>query len=88
MTEWSLCRWHGAPAEMDAALRDLGWRGPGEEAAALDPRIGGLIPATGEPPRVVDGVAYAAIAATELLPVPPGLAATGPELSALLIGSF
>jgi len=88
MTEWSLCRWHGAPAELAAALRGFGWRGPGEEAAALDPRIGGLIPASGEAPREVDGTAYAAIAATEPLPVPPGLAATGPELSALLIGSF
>jgi hypothetical protein len=89
MTEWSLCRWHGAPADVAAALRALGWHGPDEAAAAaLDPRIGGLIPAPGEPLRQVDGVAYATVVAAEPLGLPPGLSETGPELSTLLIGSF
>jgi hypothetical protein len=89
MTEWCLSRWHGMPAEVTAALRTLGWHGPGEEAAGpLDPRIGGLIPSPGESLRQVDGIAYAAVVASVPLDLPPGLAATGPELSALLIGSF
>jgi hypothetical protein len=89
MTEWSLIRWHGAPEAMEAALRTLGWYGPGEEASRpLDPRIGGLIPSPGERLRQVDGIAYAAAVASDPLDLPPGLAETGPELSILLIGSF
>jgi hypothetical protein len=89
MTEWTLCRWHGAPAAVEAALRALGWHGPdAAPAAAIDPRAGGFLPPPGEAPRRLDGTAYAAVAATAPLPLPPGLAETGPELSAALIGSF
>lgn len=89
MTEWTLCRWHGPPAVLEAALRGLGWHGPEEEpAAAADPRIGGVIPPAGEAPPVIEGVAYAAIAARGPLPTPEGLSDTPPGLSAALIGSF
>jgi hypothetical protein len=74
---------------MEAALRTLGWYGPGEEAGGLaDPRIGGLIPTAGESLREIDGVAYAAVVSSEPLDPPPGLEETGPELPALLVGSF
>lgn len=89
MSEWTLCRWHGEPAALDAALRALGWHGPGESPEGpCDPRVGGVLPAPGEPLRVLDGLAYAAVAAREPLPLPPGLVATGPDLSAALLGSF
>jgi len=89
MTEWTLCRWHGAPETLAAALRELGWNGPGETPAIpLDPRIGGFLPPAGEAPRECDGVVYAAIVANAPLPRPPGIAETGPELSAALLGSF
>ncbi|WP_270933443.1 hypothetical protein [Falsiroseomonas oryzae] len=89
MTDWTLCRWHGPPEAVAAALRTLGWNGP-EDApgAAIDPRVGGFIPPAGEAPREVDGVAYAALVAREALPLPAGLAETPAELSATLIGSF
>jgi hypothetical protein len=88
MTEWSLCRWHGPPTALEAALRQLGWHGPGEPADALDPRVGGFIPPAGEAPRDLDGLAYATVVAKEPLPVPAGLDETGPQLSAALLGSF
>lgn len=89
MTDWTLSRWHGPPAAVTAALRALGWYGPGEEGGGPpDPRIGGLIPAPGEMLREIDGVAYAAVVASEPLALPSGLSETGPELSAMLIGSF
>jgi hypothetical protein len=89
MTEWTLCRWHGAPADVAAALREHGWHGPGETPCATpDARIGGMLPAPGEPPRELDGVAYAVLVATEPLSLPTGLGETGPELSAALLGSF
>jgi hypothetical protein len=89
MTEWSLCRWHGPPATLEAALRQLGWHGPQETAAsALDPRVGGFIPPAGEAPRKLDGLAYATVVAKEPLAVPEGLDETGPQLSAALLGSF
>ena len=89
MTDWTLTRWHGAPEILTAALRALGWHGPGEEPGAFpDPSIGGFIPAPGEAPRVLDGIAYAAVLARGALPTPPGLAETGAELSSALLGSF
>lgn len=89
MTEWTLCRWHGPPATLEAALRELGWHGPGETPGMpADPRLGGMLPAPGQAPRELDGIAYAAIAARGPLPLPPGLAETGPDLSAALLGSF
>jgi hypothetical protein len=89
MTEWSLCRWHGPPAALEAALRQLGWHGPAEESgSALDPRVGGFIPPAGEATRTLDGLAYAIVVANAPLPVPAGLGATGPQLSAALLGSF
>lgn len=89
MTDWTPCRWHGPPAAVEAALRALGWHGPGEPpGSTADPRIGGVIPPAGESPLVVDGVAYAALAAGAPLPLPDGLEETPPGLSAALIGSF
>lgn len=89
MTEWTLCRWHGSPEAIAAALRPLGWHGPAELPSALpDPRIGGFLPPPGEVPRELDGVAYAALVVNAPLPMPPGLAETGPELSATILGSF
>jgi hypothetical protein len=89
MTDWTLCRWHGPPAALEAALRAFGWHGPAEEQrAALDPRIGGFIPQAGEAPRIAEGVAYAALVAREALPLPPGLAETPAGLSTALLGSF
>jgi hypothetical protein len=89
MTDWTLCRWHGPPAMLEAALRGFGWHGPEEEAAAaMDPRIGGFIPATGEAPCVVDGVAYAALVSRAPLATPDGLVDTPAELSVTLLGSF
>ncbi|HEV7265405.1 MAG TPA: hypothetical protein VGN83_10855 [Falsiroseomonas sp.] len=93
MTDWTLCRWHGPPAVLEAALRDLGWHGPkadGEEepTATADPRIGGFIPSSGEPPCVIDGIAYAALVSRGPLPAPDGLADTPAELSISLLGSF
>lgn len=89
MSDWILCRWHGPPATLAAALRPLGWHGPSETPEGPpDPRIGGFLPPPGEAPRQLDGIAYAAIAAREPLPPPPGLAETGPELSAAILGSF
>lgn len=89
MTDWTLCRWHGPPAVLEAALRALGWHGPGEApGATLDPRIGGFIPPAGEAPRLVEGVAYAALVARAPIPPPPGLAETAPDLSTALLGSF
>jgi hypothetical protein len=89
MTEWTMQRWHGAPEALAEALRTLGWHAPDELPRALpDPRVGGYLPAPGEAIRVLDGVAYAALAVSEPLPRPDGLAETGPDLSAALIGSF
>ncbi len=89
MTDWTIHRWHGAPAALKAALAGLGWRAPeAPEASPLDPRVGGFLPPSGEEPRVLDDVAYAAVAAHAALPLPQGLEETGPELSAALIGSF
>lgn len=89
MTEWSLRRWHGPPATLEAALRQLGWHGPEETpASGLDPRIGGFIPPAGEAPRILDGMAYATVVANAPLPTPEGLGETGPQLSAALLGSF
>jgi len=89
MTDWTLCRWHGSPEAIAAALRPLGWHGPDEAPGALpDPRIGGFLPPPGEAPRELDGVAYAALVVNAPLPLPPGLAETGPELSATILGSF
>jgi hypothetical protein len=88
VSEWTLCRWHGAPPTLAAALEALGWHGPGGVPGPADPRIGGFLPPPGEPPRELDGVAYAAIVASEPLPLPAGLAETGPDLSAALIGTF
>ena len=89
MSEWSMIRWHGPPEAVATALRALGWYGPGEEpGAALHPAIGGFIPPAGTAPCELDGTAYAAVVATSALPTPPGLAATGPELSAALLGTF
>lgn len=38
MTHWTPCRWHGTPETLEAALRDLGWLGPGEAPAARPTR--------------------------------------------------
>ena len=35
MNDWTLCRWHGPPAVLEAALRGLGWCGPAEEPARV-----------------------------------------------------
>ena len=89
MTTWQLCRWHGPPATLAAALREFGWHGPGEPpAAGPDPRIGGFLPPPGQAPHKADGLAYGALAAREALPLPAGLSDTEAELSASLIGSF
>lgn len=89
MSEWIMHRWHGPPEAAANALRALGWFGPGEQpAGAAAPGIGGFMPASGEPPRELDGVAYVAVVATEPLALPPGLAVTGPDLSTALLGSF
>ncbi len=89
MTDWTLCRWHGPPAVLEAALRALGWHGPEEvPGVAVDPRIGGFIPPAGEVARVEDGVAYAALVARAPLPLPDGLSETAPEVSTALLGSF
>jgi hypothetical protein len=89
MTDWTLCRWHGPPAVLEAALRGLGWHGPEEDsAAAADPRIGGFIPSAGEPPCVVDGVAYAALVSRGPLTTPDSLFDTPADLSISLLGSF
>ncbi len=89
MTEWTMIRWHGSPEAAATALRGLGWRGPEEPPAeTIDPRIGGFIPEPGLPIRVIDGTAFVAFAANQAIETPGGLAATGPELSAALIGSF
>lgn len=89
MTEWTMVRWHGAPDRLTATLRALGWFGPDEVPATLpDPRVGGFLPQAGEALRVLDGVAYAALAVRAPLPSPPGLAETGPDLSTALLGSF
>ena len=89
MTDWTLCRWHGPPAAVEAALRSLGWHGPEEVVGpAVDPRIGGFIPPMGEAPRIEDGIAYAALVARAPLPLPAGISETPPELSTALLGSF
>ena len=89
MSDWTLCRWHGAPATLEAALRDLGWFAPGESPpGAVDEGIGGFIPPAGEAPRMVDGIAYAAIVVRDALPTPAGLSETPADLSLSLLGSF
>ncbi|MGG5810416.1 hypothetical protein [Falsiroseomonas sp. CW058] len=88
MSEWMMHRWHGTPAAVAAALRGLGWHGPGDPPAVPDPRIGGFIPPPGEAAREFDGCAYVAIVATEAIPLPAGLLPTGPQLSTALLGSF
>lgn len=89
MSEWIMHHWHGPPELAMNAMRALGWYGPGEQpASALAPQIGGFIPLAGEAPRELDGTAYVAVVANEALPLPPGLAATGPDLATALLGSF
>ncbi|MDO9498457.1 hypothetical protein [Falsiroseomonas sp.] len=89
MTEWTMICWQGSPEDASAALRALGWHAAGEEPAdAVDPRIGGFIPAAGQAPQTFDGVAYVAVAAQGEVPLPPGLAPAGPELFRALLGGF
>ena len=89
MTQWMMVCWHGAPEALAAALRGLGWFGPDEAPSALpDPRVGGFLPEAGQALRVLDGVAYAALAVRAPLPSPPDLVETGADLSAALLGSF
>lgn len=89
MSEWTMIRWHGAPDAVAAALREFGWRGPGEDPAEAVPAgIGGFIPPPGQAVPVLDGVGYAALVAAMPIETPAGLAVTGPELSGALIGSF
>ena len=88
MPSWTLHCWHGPPDTVAAAMRALGWHAPGEHAPQPDPRVGGFLPAAGQPLRVLDGTAYAAVVATEPLPLPDGLDVTGAELSTALLGTF
>jgi hypothetical protein len=89
MSEWTMIRWHGAVETVAASLRQLGWRGPEEAPAeAADPRVGGFIPPPGEPIRLFDGIAYAALAANAPIETPAGLSVTGPDLSSALLGTF
>lgn len=89
MTDWTMTCWQGSPEDAAAALRALGWTGPGEATAtAVDARIGGFIPAAGLAPQTFDGVAYVAVAAQGEIPLPPGLMATGPQLFRALLGGF
>ncbi|MGX9962491.1 hypothetical protein ACVFYP_04165 [Roseomonas sp. F4] len=89
MTEWTMIYWQGTAEAGAAALRTLGWHGPGETPAAMpDPRIGGFIPAPGTAPQTFDGIAYVAVAANAPIATPPGLQPSGPELARALLGSF
>ncbi|MBX9594362.1 MAG: hypothetical protein K2X46_08370 [Roseomonas sp.] len=89
MTEWIMTCWQGPPDAAADGLRQFGWTGPGAPpAAAMDPRIGGFIPPSGQPITTVDGVAFVALVTKGLIAPPPGLAATDPELSRSIIGSF
>lgn len=84
--EWIRHDWRGPVADVEAALRALGWTGPGEEPGALDPRIGVMLPAPGKELRVLDGVAYAAFLASEVIAPPEGVLTGRPELSVALLG--
>lgn len=88
MSEWTQHFWYGPVPAAEAALRSLGWHGPGETPVALDTRIGGLVPPPGVALFALDGDAMVAVIASEVLPVPPGLSANRPQLGARLIGSF
>jgi len=88
MSEWTQHFWYGPIPAAEAALRGLGWYGPGEAPLPADPRIGGLIPPPGVAIFALDGDAMVAVIASESLPVPPGLSDDRPQLGARLIGSF
>ncbi len=89
MNEWTMTYWQGPPEAAADGLRVFGWTGPGENpAGALDPRVGGFIPPSGEPIVAVDGVAFVALVTRGPIEPPPGLTATDPELSRSIIGSF
>jgi len=69
--------WHGAPADVTAALTALGWTADGSGA----PQYAGLLPT-----RTLDGITYVAVRATTALTLPAGLTETGPDLSAAVLG--
>lgn len=71
-------RWYGAPDTVEAT----------RQALAGDPRVTGMIPPIDQPLRVLDGASALTVAATEALPLPPGLAADKPETIAALQGTF
>lgn len=86
MTGSSLCRWHGSPDAMQAALRDPGGHAPDTpRGAPPDPPIRSPSPAPGETACVASGVACAADVVLPL-PVSARLAETRPERLTLLIG--
>ena len=88
MPEWIQHYWYGPLPAAEAALRALGWHAPGEDAVGLDPRVGGMVPPPGTPLFALDGDAMMSVAASEALPVPPGLSDDRPQLGARLLGSF
>jgi hypothetical protein len=86
--EWIRHDWRGPAADVEAALRALGWTGPDEEPGTLDARVGALLPAQGTALRVLDGWAYAAFLASEAIAPPVGVLDGRPELSVALLGTL
>lgn len=78
--------WRGPAADVEAALRSLGWTAPGEEPGALDPRVGVMLPAPGTALVVKDGEGYAAFLASEVIAPPADVLTDRPELSVALLG--
>lgn len=73
--------WTGPDAAMTAALAALGY--PIAQGTTPDPRVLALVG-----PRSLDGTSYVLIRSTVALTLPTGLAVTGPQLSAAVVGTI